>query len=479
MKTRHLAAPALLLALATAVAAPVLGQGTAPAGAPPPIRLSLADAVSRALDAGTAVRIATTSTRVAEAQAQDARSYLEPQLAAGGQVANETINLATFGFTLPGVPNVTPPFYIIDAHISFAMNIIDVAARRRYEAARAGVKVTQEDQRRLENEVAAAVASLYISFGRSSARIDEIRANVDLFQKLRQLALDQKNAGVGTRLDTTRADVQLARQQQALLVATNQRDIAQLALLRAIGADLGASVELTDDWARAGAAVPPLPAALAAARRQRPELTLLDQRLRLAKLNLEAAAAEGLPTLGAQAMGTESGNRVRDVEWSRTVAAVVNVPIFNGRRTQAHVAAALAQRDQILIQQNDTERQVEQEVRQALLTYDNARSRVELADQSLKLAQDELDLASDRFKAGVASSIEVDNAQTSLAAARDSRIDAQADEAQARFDLSRATGAIRDLIPGGPTTNPSANPSNSNTNINPNKNPNASPNGRP
>jgi outer membrane protein len=477
MKTRHLAAPAVLLALAV-VAAPALGQGTAPAGAPPAIRLSLADAVSRAHDAGTAVRIATTSTRVAEAQAQDARSYLQPQLAAGGQVANETINLATFGFSLPGVPNVTPPFYIVDAHVSFAMNIIDVAARRRYEAARAGVKVTQEDQRRLENEVAAAVASLYVSFGRSSARIDEIRANVDLFQKLRQLALDQKNAGVGTRLDTTRADVQLARQQQALLVATNQRDVAQLALLRAIGADLGGSLELTDDWTRAGASVPPLQAALETARRQRPELTLLDERLRLAKLNIEAAAAEGLPTLGAQALGTESGNRVRDVEWSRTVAAVVNVPIFNGRRTQAHVAAALAQRDQILIQQNDTERQVEQEVRQALLAYDNARSRVELADQSLKLAQDELDLASDRFKAGVASSIEVDNAQTSLASARDSRIDAQADEAQARFDLSRATGGIRDLIPGG-QTQPSANPSKTDTNINPNKNPNAGPNGRP
>ena len=112
---------------------------------------------------------------------------------------------------------------------------------------------------------------------------------------------------------------------------------------------------------------------------------------------------------------------MRDIEWSRTVAAVVNVPIFNGRRTQARVAAAQAQRDQLLIQQNDTERQIEQEVRQALLAYENARSRVELADQSLKLAQDELELASDRFKAGVASSIEVDNAQTSLAAARDTR----------------------------------------------------------
>jgi outer membrane protein len=342
---------------------------------------------------------------------------------------------------------VTPPFNVVDAHITLAMNVIDFAARKRYEAARAGVKVTQEDQRRLENEVAAAVSSLYVSYGRSSARIDEIRANVDLFTRLRQLAVDQKNAGIGTRLDTTRADVQLSRQQQALLVATNQRDLARLALLRAIGADFDAGLELTDDWTRAVSAPPALPAALDAARRQRPELSLLNERLRLANLTIEAARAERLPTVGAQALGTESGNRVRDVEWSRTVAAVVNVPLFTGRRIEAHVAEAQAQRDQLLIQQNDTQRQVEQEVRQALLGYESSRSRVELANQSLQLAQDELELASDRFKAGVASSIEVDNAQTALAAARDTRIDALADEAQARFDLARATGEIRNLIP--------------------------------
>jgi outer membrane protein TolC len=447
MNTRILAA---LLAFGLA-AAPVAGQeAPAPGQATGPgaVRLSLADAISRALDAGTAIRIATTTTREAQAQVQEAHSALLPQLSGGAQLANETLNLATFGFSLPGIPVVTPPFNIVDTHLSFAMNIIDLAARRRYEAARSGVRVTQEDQRRTENEVAAAVASLYISVGRSSARIDEIRANVDLFGKLRQLAVDQKNAGVGTKLDTTRADVQLARQQQALLVAINQHDLAQLALLRAIGADLGASVTLTDDWTRV-AAVSTLQAALETARRQRPELSLLALRLRTAQLNIEAAAAEGLPTLAAQAQGFESGNRVRDLDWSRTVAAVVNVPIFNGRRTQAHVAAAQAQRDQLLIQQNDTERQVEQEVRQALLAYDNARSRVELAVQSERLAQDELDLSSDRFKAGVTSSIEVDNAQTSLAAARDTRIDALADEAQARFDLLRATGEIRDLIPGG------------------------------
>jgi outer membrane protein TolC len=436
MKTRILAA---LLAL---------GVGAGPVQAQEPLRLSLADAIRRALEEGTAARIATSRVSEAEAQAQLARSALQPQVSAGTFTANESLNLVTFGFQpAPGEPPVVGPFYVVDAHLNLAMNVIDVAARRRYAAALAGVKVGAEERRRTENDVAAAVASLYVALGRSSAQIDQIRANVDLFEKLRQLALDQKKAGIGTRLDTTRAEVQLARQRQALLVATNQRDLARLALLRAIGADLGADVVPADDWTRMEAPVPTVEQALAAARQGRPELTLLAERLRAAGLNLEAARAEKLPTVAAQAQAVESGNRVSDLAWSRTFGATVNVPLFTGRRIEARIAEAQAQQEEILLQQRDIERQIEQEVRRALLVWENARSRVELASQSVQLAQDEMELASDRFKAGVASSIEVDNAQTSLAAARDLRIDALADEAQARFDLARATGEIRALIP--------------------------------
>lgn len=442
MRFRILAA---LLPLALAGAS--VARAEEPA-APAPLRLSLADAIARALDEGTAARLATARIGEAEAQALEARSALQPQLSAGSLLANESINLATFGFTPPpGEPNVTDPFNVVDFHVTLAMNVIDLAARRRYQAAKAGVQVSEEESRRTGNEVAAAVASLYVAVGRSSARIDEIRANVDLFERLRQLAVDQKQAGVGTRLDTTRADVQLARQRQARLVATNQRDVARLALLRAIGADLGTDVVLTDDWSRETVPVPALAEALVAARQGRPELALIEQRLRAADLNLAAARAEKLPTLGTQAQGIESGNRIRDLEWSRTIGAMVTVPLFTGRRVEARVAAARSQQAQLLIQRQDTERQIEQEVRQAFLAVANARSRVELANQNVQLAQDELEQASDRFKAGVAPSIEVDNAQTSLAAARDLRVDALADEAQARFDLARATGQIRALIP--------------------------------
>ncbi len=446
----------LPLALALVVAGWAGASGPAGAQAPSPenatLRLTLADAIGRALSEGTAARLAASRIDEAGARALEARSALQPQLTFGGLAASESLNLATFGLpSPPGESSVVGPFNVVDAHLTLALNVIDLAARRRYEAARAGIRVSEEDRRRTENEVAAAVASLYVAVGRAGARIDSIEANVTLFEKLRDLASDQKKAGVGTKVDTTRAEVQLARQRQALLVANNQRDLARLALLRAIGADFGATLELADDWKQQVPA-PELAAAVSAARSGRPEMALYGERLRAADLKVRAAEAEKLPTLGFQAQAVENGNRVRDFEWNRTIGASVTVPLFTGRRIEARVAEARAQREQVALEQHEAERQIEQEVRQALLAWTNARSRVELAEQSERLASDELELASDRFKAGVAPSIEVDSAQTSLAAARDQRIDALADEAQSRFDLARATGQIRSLIPGADTS---------------------------
>jgi outer membrane protein TolC len=446
------------LAAGAATAAPLPQTAPPPSAEPSTLRLSLAEAVRRALDDGTAARLATSRIGEAEARALEARSALQPQLSLGGLGATESINLETFGFPpQPGQPPVVGPFYVVDAHVTLAMNVIDLAARRRWQAAQAGLKVSAEDRQRVANDVAGAVAALYVAVGRSAARIDAINADVALFEKLRQLADDQRRAGVGTRLDTTRADVQLTRQRQALLVATNQRDLARLALLRATGAELGVELVLTDDWttwSQAAVPLPPLGESLAAARRERPEMRLAAEKMRAATLAIEAARAERLPTLGIQAQGTESGNRARDAAWSRTLGAAVNLPLFTGRRIEAKVAQARAQQEQLEIEQRDTGRQIEAEVRQALLVWQNAKSRVELAAASERLAQDELDQASDRFRAGVAPSIEVDNAQTSHAAARDARIDAVADEVQARFDLARATGQIRALLLSGEGAEP-------------------------
>jgi outer membrane protein TolC len=410
------------------------------------LRLSVREAVARALSEGTATRIAYEAVETSNAQAKQARSALLPQVTGEVTDYNEILNLKTFGLTLPGVPSLVGPFNVFDAHVIVAARIIDLAAYRRYEAARQGIAVAGAEKEKTENDVAAAVATLYVALQRAQADVDATQANVDLFTKLRDLAEDQRKAGVATRLDSTRAEVALARQNQAVLVQSNRRDAARLALLHAIGADQELAVELTDVLEEAAPPIAPARDEVSAALAQRPELKALDEQMRAADLTIAARSAERLPSLVAQFQGGYNGNHLGDLDWNRVVGAGVSVPVFTGGRISAEIAEQKSRRRELALERTETERQVEEDVRRSLLTLQNAVHRVQVARENVRLANDELEFARDRFANGVTSSIEVDNAQTSYATARADHISALADQAQARFDLARATGRIRDLI---------------------------------
>jgi outer membrane protein len=449
VKTSGAIALALFAATATLFGqAPPAGSGEPPAGAAPSIRLSLRDAVGRALSEGTTARLAVERVSQSRSRAGQALAGLLPQVDGEVQDLNEILNLKTFGLTIPGFPSIVGPFNIFDAHVRVAARIIDVAAYRRYRAARQGLVVSEVERRQTENEVAAAVATLYVSLQRAEASIEASRANLDLSQKLFDLAEDQRKAGIATAIDSTRADVALSRQRQQLLVAENRRDSARMALARAIGLDFGATVFLTDPLRDDPETLPSLDDSLVLARRQRPELRAASERLREAELSVSADRAERLPSIGAQFQGGYNGNHIRDLDWNRVYGATLSIPIFTSGRLGSRIAESESRRREALIQEHDTERQVEQDIRQAGLNFDSARARVAVAQNNERLARQELEYARDRFVNGVASSIEVDNAQASLTLAQDDRIAALADQAQARFDLARANGSIRDYIPG-------------------------------
>jgi len=65
---------------------------------------------------------------------------------------------------------------------------------------------------------------------------------------------------------------------------------------------------------------------------------------------------------------------------------------------------------------------------------------VRAADDGVNLALRELEMARDRFSAGVADNLEVINAQTSLADARDAQVMALAQYNAARLNLAAALG---------------------------------------
>ena len=79
-------------------------------------------------------------------------------------------------------------------------------------------------------------------------------------------------------------------------------------------------------------------------------------------------------------------------------------------------------------------------MRLALTTLRTAAAQVRAADESVMLAQRELEMARDRFRAGVGDNLEVVTAQTSLANARDAQVTALAQHNAARLNLAAALG---------------------------------------
>jgi outer membrane protein TolC len=411
--------------------------------------LSLREAVRRALAEGTAARIASDQVERSSADAIVARSALLPTLESSVSGGEQVINLKTFGFSPPQGSTLAGPFSSVDGRITAATKLVDVAAIRRYEASRHGVRVSQSEQRGTENDVAAAVATLYLAIQRAQAKVDQARANVALFEKLRALALDREKAGVSFRLGTMRADVQLARERQAEIVARNDVDAARLALLHAVGADLDTEVRLTDPLVEAESGFAGAAEAMTAAHAARPELAAAAERLREAQLRVGAAEAERWPVIGATAYAAQNGNGLNDLDTTYQAQGLLTLPIFTGGRVEGDIAAARAERHVRELETIELERRIGEEVRRALLTHQSAKSRIVLANENARLAAAELELTRDRFANGLSTSIEVDNAQTSLSSAETTRIDALADEAQAAVDVARATGRIRDLVPGG------------------------------
>ena len=93
-------------------------------------------------------------------------------------------------------------------------------------------------------------------------------------------------------------------------------------------------------------------------------------------------------------------------------------------------------------QEQEQRNQIALQVRTAIAQMAAARNEVDVANQAVGLANEEVTQARDRFQAGVANNIEVITAQDALARANDNQIVALYRYNQARADLARATGQM-------------------------------------
>lgn len=407
--------------------------------------ISFEQAVQLALENNLETLLARERRNEARGEKQQSLSALLPQITGAAYQANLTENLVALGFqpgTIPGLnTTLIGPFRNFDARVRLSQTVFDLSAIQNYRAGRAGVRIAELREALAREQVVSATGLIYIEALRADRSVATAQANVELAQALLKLAQDQRNAGIATGVDVTRAQTRLAEQQVSLARAQTDSEQARLNLQRVIGLPLGSSLSLTDQLRFEERPVPAVETAVAQALQDRREIQVVREQTKVSDLELKAARAEYLPSLEFAADYGSSGITPALVDLpTRSVALQLNVPIFNGGLTRGRVTSATSRLRQSELELSHIRNQVEEDVRVAMTTLSTAAAQVRAANDSVRLAQRELEMARDRFRAGVGDNLEVVSAQTSLAQATQEQVFALAQHNAARLNLATAVG---------------------------------------
>lgn len=419
----------------------------------PVAELSLKQAVDIALaeDGATRMKLAREAITLSQTRKNQALAALLPNVEGSTTYLDQTRNLQSFGvsFSIPGLgstPALVGPFSTIDVRATASQSIFDLAAIKQYQAGRKGVEQAKLEQNSESDAVIERVARAYLAALRAQAAVEADRANVTLAEQLLKLSESQKRAGTGTGIEITRAQVQLANDKQLLVVAENELDRTGLQLLREMGTNLAAKVKLTDTMQYQDTPLETAEAALVKAKTERSDFKVQLMRESVSKTNYDAVKWERLPSISAIGDYGTIGVTDGTILPTRQYGASVKIPIFDGGRRDARRAEAASQLRSEQIRTRDLQQQIDLELRLAIDGIRASDAQVKAAREGLDLAQNEVEQARRRYEAGITTSVELTDAQSRLARARDNYVAALYSHNLARVDLTSAMGTIAQTV---------------------------------
>jgi len=389
------------------------------------------------------------SIREVQARSQQSRAELLPHLGASIGYQNQTRNLEAIGLQpspLFRPPTRVGPFTTFDARASLTQTIFHLGSIRRFQASKIGVQVAQTEKENIEERTAAQVARFYLEALRNKARLDAARANLELATALADLAKNQKEAGIGTSIEVTRAQVQVSNERQQLLGAEQAYRQSLLRLLKLIGVRLDVNLTLTENLTHTPVQVADMQEALVIALRSRSDLQAHQKREEQADLDYRAARSDRIPSISGFAGYGTIGSGIDSAIPTWNLGISLELPVFDGGKVEAHRAESLSKLRRERIERQDLRLQIELEVRLAFAGLNLAREQITVAEEGLQLAQQELEQARRRYQAGITSSLEVTDAQTRLERARENQITALFNYNLERINLGEAMGTIRSMI---------------------------------
>ena len=278
--------------------------------------------------------------------------------------------------------------------------------------------------------------------------------SVENFEQQLYRAQKYYEAGVRTKIDVTNAEVNLSNQKLSLLQANQNLKLSRTSLENIIGVRPNNGdyelISYEPPLEKLAASKPDLPAALedllVTATENRPGLARFELLVNASESSLDQAEGEYWPTLGVtgEYQTFESDLPTFNDQWQ--VQLGLTWDIFTGFRTKGEVAEAKAQLAEVKAGLREFELALTREVTDSYLRAEANRDGVDIADNSLGLAEENLELADGRYKAGIGDILEFNDAQLLYTENQSNLVITYYNYLIAIADIERSIGMTPELI---------------------------------
>jgi outer membrane protein TolC len=251
----------------------------------------------------------------------------------------------------------------------------------------------------------------------------------------------QERAGVGTKFDILRAQVQLATANQDLTNARAQQQTARKKIAQLLVVDNNTEFTAADPVGEFGTWSYSLEDSVVIAFRNRPEvkqqlaLRNISEQQQVVASSADSAQVDLVASYGLGKSIT-SNTSAQD---NYSLGAQLRWNFWDGGAAGARTSREQFNREISENQFTTARNQIRFEVEQSYANLGSSRTNIGTASQALKQAEESLKLARLRFQAGVGTQTDVIQAQTELARARGNRITAILNYNRALAGLRTAT----------------------------------------
>jgi outer membrane protein TolC len=245
--------------------------------------------------------------------------------------------------------------------------------------------------------------------------------------------------------------VQLTTEKQRVTATSNDFEKAKLQIGRIIGLPPGQEVTLVNDLPTVPVPDITFADALERAYKSRPDYLAALERVKAAEAMRAAAAGDNLPSLVVNA---DYGELVApgNSHVTYAISGAINIPIFQGGRTRGRVIEAGLDLKSRRAEAEDLRAAIYYDVKTAFMDLQASGEQLQVATRAREVADLSLAQSRDRFAAGVATNIEVVQAQEAVSRANEQYINAlylyNVGKAVLARDLGDAEQAVRRYLGG-------------------------------